>query len=127
MLMEHTGRLGDESDNFVCRRIFSDGYFWLTVDLDEDRQVDTFHLTYAFGTPEMCCYRWRRDQGLRHYSIDDGGDVPFHNSCPLLVTHEEVSGDEIIEKFKEASLEMDSTLAVFVIQKLKQGIPEQAV
>jgi hypothetical protein len=127
MLSEHTGRLGDESDQFVCRRLFSDGYFWLTVDLDEDRQIETFHLTYAFGTVNMCCYRWRRDQGLRHYRIDDGGDFPFHNACPLLFSQEETRGDEIIEKFKEASLEIEAPLAVFIIQKLKQGAPVHSV
>ncbi|GEM_PF-1382018 len=127
MLQEHTGRLGDEADSFICRRLFSDSYFWVTVDLNEDRQVDTFHLTYAFGTPEMCCYRWRRDQGLRHYRIDDGGDIPFHNASPLLVTHEEVRGDEIVEKFKEASLEIDIDLGVFIIRKLKEGVPLESV
>jgi hypothetical protein len=121
MLQEHLGRLGDESDSFSCRRIFSDGYFWLTVDLDENREIDTFHLTYAFGTPKMCCYRWRRDQGLRHYRVDDGGDVPFYNSCPLLLTTEAENGDRIIEMFKEASLEIDLAVGVFILQKLKQG------
>jgi hypothetical protein len=122
MLTEHTGRLGNESDPFICRRVFSDSYFWLTVDLDDDRQIETFHLTYEFGTTNMRCYRWRRDQGLRHYRVDDGGDIPFHNASPLLITEEEAIGDVIMEKFKEASLQIDMPLAVFVIRKLKQNV-----
>ncbi|NJK91717.1 MAG: hypothetical protein HC904_07775 [Blastochloris sp.] len=122
MLAEHTGRLGDDSDPFICRRIFSDGYFWLTVDLDELREVENFHLVYAFGTPAMCCYRWVRGQGLRHYRIDDGEALPLHNACPLLYSQPETQGAKVLDRFEKACCGVDPVLAVFVIRKLREGI-----
>lgn len=119
MIAEQNVRMGSDMESFHYRRIFSDDYFWLTIDYSAERKVVNFYLIYRFGMVGMSCYRWLQGQGLKHYRVDGGDDSPFKNEAPILTDTPMEGLHEVIEKFKTAATQIDPEVTSMVLDELQ--------
>jgi len=103
------------------RRWFSDKYFDLIVWYDVTKTIIVgFQLCYdKFGQEHA--FTWHKDRGFSHNRIDDGEEIPGHSKMsPILVNDGMFSKEVISDKFKMASRRMDSKIADFVYEKIKE-------
>jgi len=102
------------------RRCFIDETFELTVWFSSNNDPVGFQLCYPLET-EKKALTWHEDTGYSHDTVDEGEDRPGrHKMTPILVADGVFDKQTIGSLLKDACLELDSTLADFVIEKIKQ-------
>ncbi len=101
------------------RRWFFDDYFDLIIWYDAERQVEGFQLCYEKNYDERAL-TWLKETGFSHDAIDSGEDVPGHKQTAILVSDGLFDKKAIASKFKEASKNIDPTVADFVYKKLME-------
>ncbi|MEG3638795.1 hypothetical protein [Magnetococcus sp. PR-3] len=65
--------------------------------------------------------QWQRDQGLRHFIMDDGESNPLKNQSPIMLSGGAVPWAHVIEKFEKASQTLNQPWVIKIIAVLKQG------
>jgi len=100
------------------RRCFSDDFFDLFVWFSPSGSIIGFQLCYDKG-PNEKALTWFRDSEFSHERVDDGESIPYHyKMTPILMPDGSFDKDTVLRKFKEASTEIDSTVADFVCTKI---------
>jgi len=100
------------------RRWFSDDTMDLIVWLDADNEIASFQLCYDKPFAEHAL-TWRKESGFLHNRVDAGEDKSgSHKGTPILVPDGEFNLNTIAEKFRQLALQIDNTIADFVILKL---------
>ncbi|MBN1797339.1 MAG: hypothetical protein JW822_02100 [Spirochaetales bacterium] len=99
-------------------RQFSDSYFDLYVWIAHDQKtIVGFRLCYD----KDGCFRaltWDDNQGFYHDQIDDGEMPGLSKRTPVLIPDGIFDKADILGKFKEESVNIDSSIRDFVIGKL---------
>lgn len=104
------------------RRWFMDNFFDLIVWLDEQSQIIGFQLCYDVSGNERAL-TWRRKVGFQHQRVDDGERHGMRfKGTPILVADGAFEGAHIAEVFRVQSLNIDSKIAEFMIEKLQQFV-----
>ncbi|MBN1697656.1 MAG: hypothetical protein JW881_09095 [Spirochaetales bacterium] len=104
------------------RRWFSDTYFDLIVWYEDDRTISGFQLCYDKENTERSL-TWKNRSGFEHNKIDNGEKPGRAKMTPILVPDGLFSKDEIAERFKASSRNIDREVADFVYKKLTSYSP----
>jgi len=110
-----TGQYPTRSD----RRWFSDDYFDLIVWVGQNGVIAGFQLCYDKFKKERAL-TWTENNGYKHERVDDGEANPLKNLTPILVPDGMCPTQEIIDLFMLRSVEVDSRLRSFVLDKLRE-------
>ena len=99
------------------RRWFTDEYFDLIVWYDDARSLMGFQLCYDKQARERAL-TWTREQGYQHNRID-AGEVPGHaKMTPIIVADGTFSPASVVERFRQASTDIDAEVSRFVLDTL---------
>ena len=100
------------------RRWFTDSYFDLIFWFDTHGEIVGFQLCYDIAHNHRAL-TWHRNSGYAHNRVDDGEKRPGKmKASPILVADGLFEHEQIAERFKKASREMEKDLASFVYEKL---------
>ncbi len=104
-------------DNGVRIKWFSNQYFDLIVWFDDNDNIISFQLTYdKFQNPYAIT--WRHSRGFLHEKVDDGETGVRRKKTPILLPDGFFPHQEIAEKFKIESTDIDSVIKNFVFDKI---------
>jgi len=101
------------------RRWFSDDYFDLIVWMRPEDAIVGFQLCYDKNRSERAL-TWSKKHGFTHERVDDGEANPAKNLTPILVPDGMCPIQELIERFRSASADMDPGIRSFVSATLKE-------
>ncbi len=100
------------------RRVFNDDFFDLYVWYNNDNSIKGFQLCYDKNADSRAL-TWHSDSEYSHMKIDDGETGEFVQKMkPILVPDGIFNFNDIAEKFKRASGNIDSDVADFVYDKI---------
>ncbi len=102
------------------RRWFSDEYFDLVVWLDEREDIVGFQLCYDIVKGQRAL-TWHEETGFSHHRVDDGENRPGKlKATPILIPDGRFEYQEIAEKFKKESKNIEKWISKFVYKKLME-------
>jgi hypothetical protein len=104
------------------RRLFEDDFFDLFIWYESpqlQQEMIGFQLCYDKWGRERAL-TWRKRTGFTHSWIDTGEDSPETNRTPILVPGGNFDPEWIIPLFKQSSVEVDSLIKSFVLNKLEE-------
>ncbi|MFC1726068.1 hypothetical protein ACFL4T_10615 [candidate division KSB1 bacterium] len=102
------------------RRWFHDEFFDLIVWFGDADEILEFQLCYDLSGYERAL-TWKKDSGFLHEQVDQGEDRPGQaKATPILVKDGIFNRNEIAERFKDDSLEIDSTISEFIYDRLME-------
>lgn len=91
-----------------------DLYVWY----DDDKQITAFQLCYSKAWGERALY-WRSDKGYSHLRVDEGG----RNGTPLLQADGVFDRRQVLERFREQSIQLPAEVREFVEERLQAYRP----
>lgn len=106
------------------RRWFGDADFDLILWYGEDapETLVGFQLCYDKRTDEHAV-TWRLGGSVSHHRVDAGEGDPKANRSPILVADGPLPLERLIERFSEASADLDPQVRAFVLERLGALIP----
>ncbi len=107
------------SSHFERKRWFRDSSFDLFVWFDPDGKIVAFQLSERRGGRENAV-SWDREYGIRAWLVDDGEETPLRNRTPILVATQMFDHSALIQHFRVASEEVDSSIRSFVLTHLHE-------
>jgi hypothetical protein len=114
MLTEHKTR---QVEGEPPRRWFCDDLLDLLVWLDTQGTPLGFQLCFQTGTQELALV-WKKDEGFANFKVDSGEESPKKNLSPLLVEEGVFPANEVLQSFRERSLEIDAGIRDFILERL---------
>ncbi len=96
---------------------YSDGYFDLIIWYNTKQSIKVFQLCYDIAVCERIL-SWSQEYGFRHSQIDSGEQNPTKNQSPLCVADGIFEKEDIIEKFKTNSKNIEREIREFIIEKI---------
>lgn len=101
------------------RRWFADESFDLVLWSDHNDAFVAFELSY--GKPHFeRTVTWSAEHGYGSARVDAGEDSPLKNQSPVVDSPASFPKADIIATFIKASVEIDQSVAVFVLIKLRE-------
>lgn len=108
------------------RRWFEDAESDLIVWVDGGEEITGFQFCYGKGNVERAL-TWKRGVGFVHERVDDGEGRPFHHkSTPILSVDGSFDAERVSRDFRKRSIEIDSNIALFVLDRLSEYGEEDA-
>ena len=107
-------------DGEPIRRWFHDEFFDLIVWFSESDEITEFQLCYDLTGYERAL-TWKKDSGFLHEQVDQGESRPGQaKATPILVKDGIFKRNEIAERFKEDSRDIDKEVSEFVYSRLME-------
>ncbi len=100
------------------RRWFADDYFDLIVWFGKAGQILGFQLCYDLEGEERAL-TWRQRRGYSHQAVDSGDLQRPFKASPILVADGAFDQAAILQRFQERSGAMDTRIARFVADKIR--------
>lgn len=101
------------------RRWFEDEFFDLIVWYDEHQGIVGFQLCYDKSGNEHAL-TFLEERGYSHHRIDAGGKSVWETKAPVLTAGGAFPQQRVVESFVAGSKAIDSSVADYVVQKIKE-------
>lgn len=92
---------------------------------DETGTLCAFQLAYSKYGGEHSLY-WHRQEGFRHYVVDDGESSALKHATPLMYLDGPFPRDTVLADFQAEAGELPAGIARFVEEKLRQFAQEES-
>lgn len=116
MLKEHRSVRQHAGESF--RRLFWDEFLQLYVWFDESKQIVGFELVYDLAD-DYRAFRWRTDQGIEHYRVDDGESRAMKKAAPVLRMDRSAIEPGILAEYMARSEYLEPEITHLVTEKLQ--------
>lgn len=107
-----------QEDQNLKKRWFLDNYFDLSVWLNEQKEIEEFHLCYDLNGNEHALL-WDKEKGYRHRRVDDGEDRPGKfKAAPIFLLDGNFAKTDVALLFEQSSKDIDESVSSFVLEKI---------
>ncbi len=101
------------------RRWYRDEYFDLFVWHNTNNAITGFSLCYDKQDKERAL-TWFCDKGFAHHQVDSGEQLATKNRTPILISDGLFPYDDVAQRFRERSQDLDPLVAGFILQRLQE-------
>lgn len=99
-------------------RWFRDNYFDLFIWYDDFLSIISFHIYYDIYHDQKALF-WDISSGFSHHIVDDGIRPGKNKATPIVIKDGTLNRDELLEKFKERSGNIENELSSFIVDKIE--------